>query len=278
VRSLCAVAFLVLVQGCSGVRIAYDNADTFIRWRLQQMLDVQGDAADELDERIDAFLRWHRKNELPIYARDADDIANRVTRGLTQEDLVWGYDAFRARARESLRRAVDELAPLLDRLAPDQLQHLEQQIADENRKFARENLRGSERERRDRRTQRIVARLEDWVGSLSEAQIARVRLYSARAPLLDEMRDRDNKRLQADVVAIIRAREARQRLAERAVGFERGRDPAYTAARDENVQEFFAMLLDLDRMASREQRSRFAAELRRYAAEFRALAARSAAS
>ncbi len=277
-RILLAVAAVALLQACSGVQLVYDNADTFIRWRLQQLFDLHGDAADELDERIEAFLRWHRKNELPIYASDFDDGARRLARGLKHEDLVWGYDAFHVRVRESLRMAVGEMAPLLDRLTPAQLRHMEQQIAEENRKFARENLRGSERERRERRAQRIVERLEDWVGSLSQAQVDRVKEYSARAPLINEMRDRDNKRLQVDVIAIIRAREAKKRLAERVVNFEQGRDPAYTAARDANVQEFFAMLLDLDRLATREQRSRLVAELHRYAAEFRALATRSAAS
>ena len=47
-------------------------------------------------------------------------------------------------------------------------------------------------------------KLEDWLGSLSKAQVARVRLFSERTPLTDEMRERDNRRLQGDVLAIIR--------------------------------------------------------------------------
>src|SRR5260370_37916887 len=62
---------------------------------------------------------------------------------------------------------------MLDRLTPEQVKHIEQGIAEENRKFARENLRGSERERRERRAQRIFDRLEDGLGNLSKAQVAR---------------------------------------------------------------------------------------------------------
>ena len=268
----------VALAGCSGVRIAYDNADTIIRWRLLQFLDVHDAQADELDERIARFLRWHRANALPKYARDAEEAARRLGDGLSQDDLNWGYDVALAHARESVRAAAEQVAPLLDQLDAEQIWHMEQRIAEENRKFARENLRGSERERRQRRAERIAQRMEEWVGTLSKAQVERVRLYSARAPLIDEMRDRDNRRLQVEVLAIIRAHQAARRLPERMANWERGRDPAYTAARDANQREFYAMLMDLDRLGTAEQRARIAAELRRYAAEFRDLASRRGAS
>lgn len=268
---LCAAAAL---GGCSGVRLVYDNIDAFIRWRVLQFLDVHDEQADELDERIARFLRWHRANALPKYARDADEAARRLADGLSRADLVWGYDASLAHARESLRVAVQEAAPLLDRLTPEQITHMEQRIAEENRKFAREYLRGSEREHRERRSRQIVERMEAWVGTLSRAQVERVQQFSARAPLLNEMRDRDNKRLQGEVLAIIRAHEAKKRLASRVANWERGRDPAYAAAREANREEFYRMLVDLDRLGSAEQRARLVAELRRYAEEFRALAAR----
>ena len=114
------------------------------------------------------------------------------------------------------------------------------------------------------------------MGNLSKAQIEAVNQFSARAPLIDELRDRDNKRIQGEMLAIIRAHEARKRLGERVVNWDKGRDPAYIAARAVNVHEFNTLLLEVNRVATREQRARVIAELRRYAEEFRALAARPA--
>lgn len=273
---LAAILAAATLAACSGVRMAYDNADTFIRWRMLQFLDVQGEQADELDERIAAFMRWHRAQALPKYARDADDAARRLERGLSREDLVWGYDVFIGHGREAMRAAADQMAPLLDRLTPEQVQHMEQRVAEENRAFAREYLRGSEQERREQRARRIVERLEDWLGNLSKAQIEAVQQFTARAPLIDELRDRDNQRIQGEILAIIRAREAVKRLGEKVVNWDGGRDPAYIAARAVNVHEFNTLLLEVNRVATREQRDRAVAELRRYAEEFRALAARPA--
>ena len=267
---------LSLLAGCSAVRLAYDHADTWLRWRAENYLDVHGEQVQELDERIDALHDWHRAKALPKYARLCEEAARRLGVGLSREDIVWGYDSVMAQARESLRAAAERIAPMLDRLSPEQVRHMEKRFAEDNRKFARENLRGSEAERRKRRATRTVERLEDWVGKLSRTQLERVRQFSERAPLYYEMRDRDRKRLQGELLAMVRAREAQKRLPEHAANFDQGRDPAYAAASEAARQEYYTLLLDLDRMLSAEQRAKAVANFHRYANDFTILAGRAA--
>ena len=273
-RAALLILLVGLVCGCSTVRFAYENADAYVRWKAGSYLDLEGDDAEELDDRIDEFHEWHRKNALPKYVTLVNQASQRFADGLSREDLVWGYDSLRVQARESLRKAGELAAPLLDRLKPDQVAQIERRLADENRKFYRDNLRGPERERRRKRARLVADRLEDWVGKLTQAQVQRVREYAERAPLADELRDRDRKRLQKDVIAIIRAREAQKRLPERLAHWERGREPAYVAALDAWREQYFALLLDIDRTLTPEQRARAAAHLRRYAEDFEILVAR----
>lgn len=267
-----ALAASLLLAGCSALRVAYENADTLLHWRLTHYLDVSGAEEEALDDAIDDFLVWHRSHALAQYAGIADDAARRLARGLSREDLVWGYDSLVTQARESLRQAATRIAPLLDRLDERQIRHLERRFAEDNRKFAREYLRGSERERRARRLKRNVERMEDWVGRLSKEELDRVRLYTARAPLFDEQRDRERRRLQAELLSIVRAHEAGKRLPEAAARWDRGRDAEYRAANEALFREYYAMVLDIDRMLSAEQRAKALARLRRYADDFRALA------
>ena len=274
---LAALAAGAILSGCSAVRLAYDNADTYLRWRAGGYLDVQGPAANELDERVDAFFDWHRANALPHYARLSEEAATRLSDGLSPDDLVWGYDALMTQARESLRAAATQIAPMLDRMNAEQIGHLEKRLAEDDRKFTRENLRGNEAERRARRAKRMQDRLEDWVGGLSHAQVERVRLYAERAPLTDEFRSRDRKRLQGEVLAMTRSQEARKRLPELAAHWQKGRDPAFVALNEAWRREFFALLLDLDRSLTPAQRARAVATFRRYAEDFAALSGRSGA-
>lgn len=265
-----------ILSGCSAMQVSYQNADAFLRWRATSYLDVHGDESDRLDDAIDAFLAWHRAQALPQYARISEEGARRLAAGFSREDIVWGYDSLVAQARESLRAAAVRIAPLLDRLSDEQVEHMEQRFADDNRKFAREYLRGSETERRERRTKRNVERMEDWVGRLSRQQVERVRQYSERSPIFDEHRDRDRKRLQAEFLSIVRAREAKKRLPDVAANWDRGRGADYVAASEALSREFSALLLDLDRMLTPEQRERAVTRFRSFAEDFTVLSRRGA--
>ena len=267
-----------ILAGCATFRLAYNNADTYLRLRANGYLDLDARSTAELDERIEEFFAWHRKNALPQYARLSEEAAKRVGKGLSREDIVWGYDSMVAQARQSLRFAAERIAPLLDRLTPQQLAHMEKRFAEDNRKFAHEYLRGSEAERRKRRAKRMEERLEDWVGNLSPAQLEKVRQFSERTPLYDELRDRDRKRMQAELADMIRRREAQKRLPDWIANWERGRDPAHLAASERFRQEYGALLLELDKTLTPEQRGRAEANFRRYAEDFRVLARRAGAS
>ena len=121
-RSDCSLRSLpaALLAGCSAMRLAYDNADTYLRWRASSYLDLQGDEADELDERIDAFLAWHRAKALPQYARLAEEAAQRWATGSRARTSFGGTMPCGAGAG-SLRAAAEQVAPLLDRLSAEQV-------------------------------------------------------------------------------------------------------------------------------------------------------------
>ena len=274
VKVVLACLLAVAACGCSTLRFTYENADAYLRWKAGSYLDLQADDAEELDDRIDEFHAWHRKNALPKYTALAHEASQRFADGLSRQDLDWGYDSLRGQTRESLHKGAELIAPLLDRLTPEQVAQVERRLADENRQFYRDNLRGPERDRRRKRARVIVDRLEDWVGKLSQAQVQRVREYAERAPLADELRDRDRKRLQKEVIAIVRAREASKRLPERIAHWERGREPAYVAALDAWREQYFTLLMDIDRSLTPEQRARAQSHMRRYAEDFEALAGR----
>ena len=99
------------------------------------------------------------------------------------------------------------------------------------------------------------------MGKLSQAQMERVREYAERTPLLDEMRDRDRKRLQGEVLAVIRARQARERLPELLANWERGRDPPTSRRCESWRDQYFALLMDIDHTLSPEQRAPRARQL-----------------
>ena len=109
---------LVLLSGCSVTRVAYNNADVFLRWQANSYFDFQGEQSEELDRGLAAFLAWHRAKALPKYVPIGEAAAARMLRGVKREDLEWSYDAVRDQIREALGAAAGEVAALLDRTVP----------------------------------------------------------------------------------------------------------------------------------------------------------------
>jgi DNA-binding MurR/RpiR family transcriptional regulator len=173
-----------------------------------------------------------------------------------------------------LRAAAAESGDLLDALSPEQVERFLARLAKENRDFAKDQrLAESPADRRAKRVTRNIERLEDWFGALTDAQIERVRQYSVRAPLDDVLRDQDRKRMQRELVGMIKAKQAHNKLVPWAMAWDQNRDPAYEELRKENLKEYFAMLLDLDKSLSTEQRNRAVQRLRGFAGDFAALVA-----
>jgi hypothetical protein len=178
----------------------------------------------------------------------------------------------RGEARQALHGAGAGLGDFLDRLAPAQVARLERRFAEDNRKFAERWLAGTPAERRARRFKRLVHELEDWLGGLSDAQRERVREFNERAPLNAALRDRERRRLQAELLAMLRARASAPQLAEWAAHWDRGREPAFAAANRAYVDGFLTMLAGLERSLNADQRGHIVRRLRGYARNFQVLA------
>jgi hypothetical protein len=261
----------LLLAGCSAVQLGYRNADTWMRWQANGYFDFEGVQAEELDRRIAALFAWHRVRALPLYAKMLEESAVRAGRPASRDDLVWGYDAARTHVREALRAAAVEAAPLLDRLEPRQIAHFERKLADDNRKFARDFLEGTRERKLERRLKRNIERLEDWLGSLSDAQVERVKRYNESVPLTEEMRDRDRKRRQAELLAMLRAKAAVKRLPDWTENWDAGRAPDYAAAFERQRAAYFDLLLDLEKTLSPAQREHLVKRLRSIAEDALAL-------
>ncbi len=257
------------LAGCGAIRLAYDNADIWIRWRAEHYLDLRADQVATLNARVADFLAWHRQDALPRYANYLDEAARRFADGLTRQDLVWAYDSARAQLRHDAQAAAARVGEVLEGLDADQLANLERRFVEDNQKYAREYLSGSQEKRREKRTERNADRIEDWFGRLTEEQAERVKRHSDEQPLIDELRDRERKRLQTEFLVLVRQKKGREDLAALALQLvPGGGDPAYVAAMRRYMDSYMDLLVDISRMATPRQRERAVARLRGYARDF----------
>lgn len=200
------VAVLALsIAGCgSFVRLTYNNADWAVRYLANDYLDLSGEQSELLRDRVQRYHAWHRHGELPRYAELLDELSRRVRVGLTRDDVVWASEALRARYRMLLARAIDDLAPILDRLTPENLAALERRLAESNDKFRREYEIGDRGRHREERLKVLAKRYREWLGELSAEQEARLARHVAESPDLFAELLEERKRRHAAVLATLR--------------------------------------------------------------------------
>ena len=257
------------------MRLAYDNADTFIcAGRPAHYLDLQGEQADELDEphRRLPCLAPH-EGAAEIRAAGAGRRRAASSAGCRARTSIGVTMPCSAQAREACARPPSRRRRLLDRLTPAQIAHLEQRLAEENRKFA---TRVPARQRSSAPAARAsaIARPAGGMGgeAVAGAGGARARLHRARAADRRAARPRPQAPAGRSARACMRAREA-QAAAARALGAGLGARPRAGIRRRARAtwrDEYYELLLDIDRIAqSRAAQHARSAHLRRYAEDFR---------
>ena len=210
------------------MRFAYENADTYAleNRELRRPGRARSRGARRAGRSVPRLAPQERAAEIRALAARRRSASATACRGRISPGVTIPCARRRAKAcarqpsRRSRARPSDPGADRANRAPPGR---------GEPAVLSRLSARAGARAAR-KRAKALVNRLEDWVGKLTPAQLQRVRDYADRAPIADELRDRDRKRLQGDVLAILRAREA-QAPSRAARQLRHGREPAYRRAR-----------------------------------------------
>jgi hypothetical protein len=255
------------------MRMAYDNADTALRFMASSYFDLDSAQAEDMKQRIALFHEWHRKTELPAYAALMRSASERAARGITAEDVTWGLASVRARYRSFAVRAVEDAAPVLVTLSPDQIAVLERKFEDNNAKYQKDLL---DAERKRTQAKRVLERFRDFAGGLTPDQEARIELFVLAHQDHVALRFEDRRQLQREMVAAIRthrdARDLGATLAEIFSKPERRRTEAFIRNDKAWDDDLGQLIVELDRSLSPKQRAHVVRRFSDYASDFAALA------
>ena len=266
------------LAACSATRVAYDNADTMLRFMASSYVDLDAAQSDDLARRVARFHQWHRANELPVYAALLRSASQRAAEGITAEDVAWGVANVRLRYRRFAAKAAEDAAPVLATLAPPQLAALEHKFAENNGKYTKEFLSSNDNERRRRQLKRMLERFRDFAGELTPDQEARIGRFALARERHVALRFADRQRWQRDFVAALRRErrpeELARRLAEMFEKPELRRSEEFIREDARWEEDLGRLIVDLDRSLSPKQRAHVVRRLSDYAEDFAVLAGR----
>jgi len=269
---------LAWLAGCSGLRIAYNNADSVVRWMADDYFAIEGPQEEDFTARLARFHAWHRSRELPRYSALLMRAGEKLADGLTEQELLWALDAVKERYRHMMAHAAPDLAAVLCTLSQAQLVHLQDKFDESNAKYFKKYVEGGEPKQRKQRSKRTLVLMRDWFGDLSDEQEALLSAWNDRMPLLYASRLQNRQRRQSEFAALLRqyrsAASLEPELRHWLVDWDIGASTEYRGISDIHQADYIRMLLELDRSITLKQRAHAASRLNEYAELFTALAAR----
>jgi len=178
-RTALFIALLLTLTACSRVGLAYRNLDLIIPWTLNDYLEINGEQKDWFNERLREHLSWHCTTQLPGYLDWLDRLKTMVqTNQVTDEALQQRTREAKAAIAETAREITPSAIELLQGLSDDQVADMDAAFVKDQRKRQQQYLKPTLQEQIQERSERMVKRLNDWLGPLNDAQRQRVTAWS----------------------------------------------------------------------------------------------------
>lgn len=176
---LLLVAIALIAAGCSRMNLAYRNLHLLIPWSLNDYLDMSRDQQKAFRGQLREHLNWHCQTQLPNYLDTVAQLQQQVRQGDIDETVL---RAHYREAKQAIQAIALEITPsttrLLRDLDDDQVSQLKSALDDERRKREEKYLKPPLPKQVSERAERMTERVDQWLGSTSEAQRQRIREWA----------------------------------------------------------------------------------------------------
>lgn len=194
---------LLLLQGCSAIKLGYQQLPTLSYWWLDSSVSFSGTQSTGAKQALDTLHQWHRREELPAYA-DLLQRAQILSAGPVQaEQICRVWTDVQTRLDTLMRETVVHAAPVAMALGPRQLSHMARHWDSKNEEWEKEWLQGSASERLERRLDKTLERYRSFYGELTPAQLNLVKVQLAQSPWTAEWGRQDRQRRQQDFLSTL---------------------------------------------------------------------------
>ncbi|MFM7532233.1 MAG: DUF6279 family lipoprotein [Rubrivivax sp.] len=208
---------LVLLAGCSALRLGYEQGPLLARWWLDRYVDFDDTQMPVVKEGLGQWFAWHRSTQMPDYAQLLGRLREEALQPATADQMCRWMDDVRRRAV----LATDALLPQAARVAPllsaAQIDDLQSRLDKRNADFRKKVVQPRVEDRRRESAKRTVERIEDFYGRLDAAQRQLVAASLEASPFDAEAWYADRLAQQREIVATLRRLQAERADRERAL-------------------------------------------------------------
>lgn len=274
-KALLLLASLAMLGACSANRLAYNNLDWLIGWKVDDYLPLTGDQKDWLATRTRQHLAWHCRYELPRYDPLLGDLRSSLyDNSLDADMLLQGQP----RVEEAVDRMLVEIAPtvsqLLASLNEEQVGELRDNLQEKHAELEEKYIRPDLTVQHQERVERAEERLEDWLGSLNDQQSERLAIWAAALQGHNQVWLENRQAWQQAFLAALERRgeaDFEQRIRSLLIERERYWTPEFERVAQFNREQGTRLVVDLMQMADDRQKDHLAKRLADLRSDLQAL-------
>ena len=196
------IALLVL-QGCSAVKLGYQQLPTLSYWWLDSYLSFSDSQTVKVKESLDYLQQWHRQQELPLYTQLINRAALSSQGTVRAQDVCSLWSDGQVRADRLVQEALRQMGLVIASLSPRQLNHLARHLSLKNEDWEKQWLRGNSEERIKRRMNTATDRYSDFYGDLTPPQTALLQSQMTQSEWTPEWGLQQRKRQQQDLLGAL---------------------------------------------------------------------------
>ena len=269
------------LQGCSLIKIAYNQATELAYWQLDAYLAFNAEQSTKVREELNRTLAWHRQTQLPAYIASLQEWQAWLPGELDEAQACEIVNDVRAKLLAISDRGESAAAALVGTLAPEQLKTMRRKFSSLNQEYRSDFLDDTPSALLEKRFKKAVSRAEMLYGSLEEKQLTLLRsrlaqsMFDAQVSLAEhQRRQRDALSTLAPLIAV-RANADQAAPALRAY-FERSinsPNPAYRVYQDQLLRDGCKTFSALHNSTNAAQRAKALQTLIGYEQDFKLLAA-----
>ncbi|WP_293006307.1 DUF6279 family lipoprotein [Nitrosomonas sp.] len=195
---------LLLLSGCSMVRLSYDQGPRLAWWWLDGYVDFDREQAPYAKQAIQQWFIWHRTAQLPEYVDWLATVRGQIDSPLTSTQICHWSNKLQNIIAPAFDQAVQLSTPVVLRLGEAQWQHLEQRYTKSNAELRRDYLQPDLEDRRQASIKRTVKRIENLYGSIDKTQRHLIDTSIEASPFNPEIWMIERQRRQQETLKVLR--------------------------------------------------------------------------
>jgi len=201
-QALCLLGLsaLVLLSGCSALKLVYNQADEAVYWWLDSYVDLTDKQKPLAKDALRQLHLWHRQNQLPEYVALLQKVRAWAPHDIQPEQVCAVTQEIQNSFISALQQIEPDATKLISQLSEPQLQRIRKKYDKLNQEWRGDYLDASEEKRLRNRNKQLLNRLEDFYGSLDAPQREAVQQWLKKSTFNPTISFKERQRRQADAL------------------------------------------------------------------------------